>query len=305
MKLDDLRKQLRGLDPDCPRPAPKRSSTLAEDLKRTLAPPWSDGKRRVTGLDVGVGGDETAMVTMSGADGVITLEDVARVPRGMKEIPFTGVHRLIHEPEDLSERRICKAVNAVPGAVVDDFRFATDVRSLGKSLGDRYLRKTGGDHRAWIKSATTFVNAHLEYAPSDHFVLCPSQSDVPALVKYVAPRGPTASGPDEPMRTMFVAVAATAQLDAAGIPQPVRLHRCSAFALYPAEVRLCWTCGGSRITKTLARVSEAEPEWAPCPVCSGLGTLWDHRPYHAQGDIVVAHFAKRFEDAPAPSRLDR
>lgn len=332
MKLGDLRRKLRGLEAptcDCPDAAsgehynecspdqPWKRRRVATDPGGRPLDFKSKVAERVIGLDVGMSGDRTAMVTGSrGEDGTITIDSISSVPKGTKEIPFTGVHRLIHEPDDMSERRICKAVNAVPGAVLSDHRFcATGVRKLGRSLGDRYLEAHAGDHRAWITLATSFVNLDGRFSElsKEHFVACPSDSDPPTLVKYVAARDATASGPDEPMRRMFAVVAAEAKLDVDGTPRPVRLHRCSAFALYPAEVRVCWTCGGSRIVKTLARVSEDEPEWAACTRCRGLGVLWDHRPHHAEprdiADARLLRFADarllRFEDAPPPSRLER
>lgn len=336
MKLGDLRKKLRGLTPpacDCPDAATgehynectpehpwRRRKVWTElggrPLDREIAPPWSDGKERVIGLDVGMGGDSTSIVEMSrGPDGVITVDSLRTVREG-KEISFTGVHRVITEPEDMSKRRICKAVNAVPGAVLTDHRYcATGVRRLGKSLGDIYLEKHSGQWNNWNALANSVAmglrdaNGRVQ---QPYFIVCPSTSDELTLVKWFGARGRAYDvgkddPPDEPMHRMFGAVSAKVIPDSRGVAQAVKLARCSAFALYPAETRACWTCEGKGITTTIARVSEDEPETAACERCRGFGRLWDWRPHHAptaaEPEVTDAR-AKRFEDGPPPSRHD-
>lgn len=342
MKLGDLRKKLRGLEApacDCPDARTgehynectpehpwKRRKVWREPggrpLDHEIAPEWGDAKR-VIGLDVGMGGDSTAMVTMSrGDDGSITVEDIKTFAPGVKELPFTGKHRDMHEPDDMSKRRICKAVNAVPGAVLTDHRYcATTVRQLGRSIGDIFLEKAriaGGSHRDWLKLGTSIVMNHRPggeresrpWPPPYYFVVCPSTSDVPTLVKWEAARGRardygTKEPPDEPLHRMFVAVSSRAEQDDDGTLLPVHLSRVSAFALYPAETRVCWTCGGRGKTDVLARVSEAEPAKAVCERCRGFGRLWDHRPHHSGAAELSDERLTRLEDAPPPSRLDR
>jgi hypothetical protein len=187
------------------------------------------------------------------------------------------------------------------------------VRTLGKSLGDIYMERHSGDWRAWQKLAGSVVTGLLgedgRARPVPYFVVCPSTSDVPTLVKWEAARSRArltgAEPPDEPMHRMFAAVSSRALQDDDGRLLPVHLSRCSAFALYPAEVRVCWTCGGRGKTDVIARVDEREPDKAVCERCRGFGRLWDHRPHHAERSGASDERLTRLEDAPAPSRLDR